>query len=92
MGKKIHWNLYCDIFIENVIFNGLLEPNSIMVVYLILMEGTGVPGGNHWQNLSYIVVSSTTVHWFLYCEILFSAKFGIQLQSKYKLIRNSLRI
>jgi hypothetical protein len=32
---------------ENVIFNGLLEPNSIMVVYLILMEGTGVPGGNH---------------------------------------------
>ena len=62
---------------ENVIFNGLLEPNSIMVVYLILMEGTGVPGGNHWQNLSYIVVSSTTVHWFLYCEILFSAKFLI---------------
>ena len=32
---------------ENVIFNGLLEPNSIMVVYLILMEGTGVPGENH---------------------------------------------
>jgi hypothetical protein len=61
----------------------LLEPNSIMVVYLILMEGTEVPGENHWpavnhwQNLSYIVVSSTTVHWFLYCEILFSAKFLI---------------
>jgi hypothetical protein len=32
---------------ENVIFNGLLEPNSIMVVYLILMEGTEVPGENH---------------------------------------------
>lgn len=31
---------------ENVI-NGLIEANSIMVVYLILMEETGVPGENH---------------------------------------------
>lgn len=70
---------------ENVI-NGLIEANSIMVVYLILMEETGVPGENHWlavnhwQNWSYIVISSSTGHWyFVLWNFVFCKVFNIKI-------------
>jgi archaellum component FlaG (FlaF/FlaG flagellin family) len=51
----------------------LLEPNSIMVVYLILMEGTEVPGENHWPAVN---------HWQNY--IFYIKNFAENNISQYK--------